>query len=64
MAEKTKQGGARPHVQQPTNPYRPCGVCTRCTTGAGRDRDPAASDCWADYLDRAMLDLRAARQPA
>ncbi|MFE2346509.1 hypothetical protein [Kitasatospora cineracea] len=30
--------------------HQKCRTCDRCTTGAGRDLDPQATDCWVDYL--------------
>ncbi len=53
---KTRQAKPdRGHLEQHAadGPYVPCGGCARCLTGAGRDVDPTASDCWAAHLDAA-----------
>ncbi|MEU3496223.1 hypothetical protein [Kitasatospora cineracea] len=31
--------------------HQKCRTCDRCRTGAGREADELASDCWVDYLD-------------
>lgn len=31
--------------------HQPCGSCSRCVSGTGRDCDETASDCWVDYLN-------------
>lgn len=42
--------------------YTPCGGCSRCVSGTGRDRDPDASDCYGDYLATAAQAVE--RRPA
>ncbi|MFJ5885308.1 hypothetical protein [Kitasatospora cineracea] len=42
-----------PHATGVDVEHKPCGSCSRCVSGTGRDRDETASDCWVDYLDAA-----------
>ncbi|MFE1321574.1 hypothetical protein [Kitasatospora phosalacinea] len=49
----------RPRIEWPDGEdYRPCGRCSRCVSGTGRDRDPNASDCYVDMLDAAAQPTR------
>ncbi|GAA2112373.1 hypothetical protein GCM10009759_55040 [Kitasatospora saccharophila] len=37
-----------------TGTWVACGECSRCVSGTGRNRDPEAADCYAEWLDASV----------